>query len=117
MGDSAWFTLAIIALGTFLMRSVPLYWMSRRLDRTNNGKTPSQVPLWLTVMGPMMIAAMFGTSLIPSTPSAITWSATALGATTTLLAWYKTRTLGLPVLVGVVVYGIVVYGVIVWIGG
>jgi branched-subunit amino acid transport protein len=108
MGDSTWLTLAIITLGTYLMRVGPLYWMQRRIKRSDSGNAMAHIPVWLTVMGPVMIAAMFGTSLIPAHPSLITWSATAAGAVATLLAWYKTRTLGLPVLVGVIVYGIVV---------
>ncbi|WP_375749370.1 AzlD domain-containing protein [Vibrio sp. HN007] len=108
MGESTWLALAIIAFGTFLMRVGPLFWMSRRIKRSENGNALAHVPVWLTVMGPVMIAAMFGTSLIPATPSILTWSATAVGAIFTLLAWYKTRTLGVPVLVGVVVYGVIV---------
>ncbi len=112
MGDSTWLALAIIAVGTYLMRVGPTYWMSRRIKRSEKGNALANIPLWLTVMGPVMIAAMFGTSLIPSTLSVITWSATAVGTLATLAVWYKTRTLGLPVLVGVLVYGVVV-----WVGG
>jgi branched-subunit amino acid transport protein len=112
MGDSAWLTLITIALGTYLMRVGPLYWMSHRIKRSDNSSTPGHVPVWLTVMGPVMIAAMFGTSLIPSTPSTLTWLATAIGTVATLLTWYKTRTLGLPIL-----FGVVVYGLIVWLSG
>lgn len=108
MGESTWLTLAIIAFGTFLMRVGPLYWMSQRIKRSESGNALAHIPSWLTVMGPVMIAAMFGTSLIPAHPSITTWSATAIGAVATLLVWYNTRTLGLPVLVGVIVYGIVV---------
>lgn len=109
MGDSTWWALTVIALGTYLMRVGPIYWMRHRIKRSGKGNSLASVPLWLTVMGPVMIAAMFGTSLMPADPSLSTWSATALGTIATLLAWYKTRTLGLPVLAGVVVYGTVVF--------
>lgn len=112
MGELTWLTLIVIAIGTYLMRVAPLYWMSRRLKRSGEGNAMAHIPVWLTVMGPVMIAAMFGTSLIPAEPSLITWLATALGSIITLLVWYKTRTLGLPVLIGVIVYG-----VIVWVAG
>jgi hypothetical protein len=108
MGEYTWVALGIIALGTYLMRVAPIYWMQRRLKHSARGNAMAGVPLWLTVMGPVMIAAMFGTSLIPTTPSVTTWFATAIGTSATLLVWYKTRTLGLPVLAGVVVYGVVV---------
>lgn len=108
MGESTWLALTTIAFGTFLMRVGPLYWMSRRIKRSDNGNALAHIPVWLTVMGPVMIAAMFGTSLMPSTPSITTWSATAVGAVATLIMWYKARTLGLPVLAGIVVYGVVV---------
>lgn len=108
MSESIWIVLAIIAFGTFLMRVGPLYWMLRRIKRSEKDNALENIPVWLSVMGPVMIAAMFGTSLIPSTPSVATWSATAVGAVATLLLWYKTRSLGLPVLAGVVAYGIVV---------
>jgi len=108
MGELTWLTLGIIAVATFLMRTAPLFWMSRRLKRSENGSSLADIPLWLRVMGPMMIAAMFGTSLIPSTLSFNTWLATGLGVIATLLAWYKTRTLGVPVLAGVAVYGLLI---------
>lgn len=108
MGELTWLTLGIIALATFLMRVAPLFWMSRRLKRSSNGSSLADIPLWLRVMGPMMIAAMFGTSLVPATISVSTWMATGAGVLATLLVWYKTRTLGLPVLAGVAVYGLLV---------
>ncbi|MDG3085626.1 AzlD domain-containing protein [Vibrio hannami] len=107
MGDSTWLALAVIAFGTYLMRVAPLYWMSRRIKR-REGNSLANIPVWLTVMGPVMIAAMFGTSLVPAELTTITWTATAIGTIATLLTWYKSRTLGLPVLIGVVVYGVVV---------
>lgn len=107
MGELTWVALAVIAFGTFLMRVGPLYLMSRRIKRNDNGSAPAHIPSWLTVMGPAMIAAMFGTSLIPAAPSLVTWSATVAGTVATLLVWYKTRTLGLPVLAGVVIYGMI----------
>lgn len=108
MNESTWLTLGIIAFGTFLLRVGPLYWMSRRIKRSNGRNALASIPVWLTVMGPVMIAAMFGTSLVPLVPSLTTWSATIVGTIATLLVWYKTRSLGLPVLAGVLLYGIVV---------
>lgn len=109
MDKSLWIALALIAVGTFLMRALPLWWMSRRIADRHNDNMIDNMPIWLSVMGPAMIAAMFGTSVIPSTQSLMSWSATILGVSMTLLVWYWRRSLGIPVFSGVVVYGITVY--------
>lgn len=109
MDKSLWIAMGIIAIGTFLMRALPLLWMSRRITNSHNENMTENMPMWLSVMGPAMIAAMFGTSLIPSTQSLNTWLATILGGLITFLVWYWRRSLGVPVFAGVMVYGIIVY--------
>ncbi|ONN53979.1 branched-chain amino acid ABC transporter [Acinetobacter genomosp. 33YU] len=109
MDKSLWIAMALIAVGTFLMRALPLLWMSRRIADRHNENMIDNMPIWLSVMGPAMIAAMFGTSVIPATPSLMSWLATILGVSMTLLVWYWRRSLGIPVFAGVVVYGITVY--------
>lgn len=109
MDKSLWIAMGFIVIGTFLMRALPLLWMSRRIADSHNENIIDNMPVWLTVMGPAMIAAMFGTSLIPSTQSLMSWLATILGGLITLLVWYWRRSLGIPVFAGVVVYGITVY--------
>ncbi len=108
MINTLWLAIIAIALGTYLMRALPLVWMTRKLDK-NKSNTTEEMPIWLTVLGPAMIAAMFGTSLIPSSQSITTWLATALGALVTAVIWYWKRSLGLPVLIGVMIYGISIY--------
>ncbi|WP_117234677.1 AzlD domain-containing protein [Vibrio maerlii] len=109
MDSSLWIAMAIIAIGTFLMRALPVVWMSRRIERSSKDQNVEGMPLWLSVLGPTMIAAMFGTSLIPSTPSLVSWIATVLGVVVTIGAWYWKRSLGIPVFAGVFAYGLTIY--------
>jgi len=108
MINTLWLAILAIALGTYLMRALPLAWMTRKLAK-NNENTIEEMPIWLTVLGPAMIAAMFGTSLIPASQSVSTWVATSVGAFVTAAVWYWKRSLGLPVLIGVIVYGLSIY--------
>ncbi len=108
MNELSWTTLIIVAIGTYLLRAAPAIFVARRIKRSADNKSLGQIPTWITVMGPVMIAAMFGTSLIPSQPSLVSWLGTLIGTIATLAVWYKTRTLGLPVLIGVVIYGLVI---------
>ncbi len=105
MDKEFWIALIIIAAGTFLMRCLPLLYMQRHLQRKGSGENDGSIPVWLSVLGPMMIAAMLGTSLVPSTSSAAYWLATALGLIVTFCIWKRTRSLGWPILVGVSAFG------------
>ena len=105
MGSELWIALLATALGTFLMRALPLLWMRRHLIRKQASNTLDAMPSWLTVLGPLMIAAMFGVSLVPSSINTATGLATAVGTLATYLVWKRTRSLGWPVFCGVAVYG------------
>lgn len=101
------FAIAIICFGTFLLRCLPMVWMRRRL-KANSSKANQATPLWLQVLGPTMIAAMCGVSLVPTHPSTLLALAAIVGCVTTVLTWWFSRSLALPVLVGVVSYATVV---------
>ena len=105
MGSELWIALLATALGTFLMRALPLLWMRRHLIRKQASNTLDAMPSWLTVLGPLMIAAMFGVSLVPSSINTSTCLSTAVGTLATYLVWWRTRSLGWPVFFGVAVYG------------
>ncbi len=107
MSTEIWLTLVSIAVGTYLIRVVPYVWMQRKQARSHNEGMMAETPDWLTVMGPAMIAAMFGTSLVPAHPTPLAWIASAVGIIATLLVWRKTRSMGLPTFVGVLVFGLV----------
>lgn len=108
MDNSLWLLMLACALGTFLLRALPLIWMRRHLVRRSISNTNEAMPVWLTVLAPTMIAAMFGVSLVPAHPDINSWLATVLGGLCTILVWRRTRSLGWPVCVGVAVYGVVV---------
>lgn len=108
MDKSLWLLMLACALGTFLLRALPLIWMRRHLLRRGAGNGNAAMPVWLTVLAPTMIAAMFGVSLVPVHPMLSSWLATVLGGLCTVLVWRRTRSLGWPVCVGVAVYGGVV---------
>ncbi|QKX18452.1 AzlD domain-containing protein [Microbulbifer sp. YPW1] len=105
MDSELWIALLATAIGTLMMRSLPFLWMQRHLVRKQASDSLDAMPSWLTVLGPLMIAAMFGVSLVPSSGSAEAWSATAIGTLITYLVWKRTQSLGWPVFVGVIVYG------------
>tara|TARA_R110000824_G_scaffold50961_3_gene142154 strand:+ start:196 stop:531 length:336 start_codon:yes stop_codon:yes gene_type:complete len=108
MSTALWLAVVVSALGTLLMRVVPFLWMQRRL---NSAAGINNMPQWLGILGPLMIAAVLGVSIMPVNPSAISWFATAIGLSVTLLVWWKLRSLGWPVAAGVAVYGAVQVGV------
>ena len=85
MDRGLWIALIATAAGTFLMRTRPLVYMQRHLLKQSNKDAAENMPVWLGVLGPSMVAAMFGTSLIPATSGAASWSATALGLIATFL--------------------------------
>lgn len=99
--------LAVLVVGTWLLRALPLWWTRRHLQQRSNAHEPVLLPLWLQVAGPMMIAAMLGVSLVPSTLSWSSVAATIAGVLTTAVVWRYRPSLGWPVLAGVVVFGVV----------
>lgn len=106
MDSGIWTALIAIALGTFAMRVVPLLYM-RRLLESGAENRESAMPLWLRVLGPTMIGAMLGTSLVPGhAGNAASWLATAAGLLATYAVWKKTASLGWPILAGVAAYGV-----------
>ena len=107
MANEIWLAMAVCAVGTFLMRMIPMLWMKRHLIRQQAAAVEASMPLWLTVLAPTMIAAMFGVSLVPANQSVSTWLATAIGILSTLLVWRRTRSLGWPVCIGVLMFGVV----------
>lgn len=107
MDSALWLAVIATAAGTYAMRVVPLLWMQRHLNKHSDKDALEVVPQWLTILGPLMIAAMLGVSLIPKTPDVNGWMMTACGGAMTLLVWWRTRSLGLPVVVGVATYGAV----------
>lgn len=95
--------LVVLALGTYLLRMLPLWWTRRHLNRQAGAGL--QLPLWLTVLGPAMIAAMLGVSLLPANLTAASLLATLFACLSTVLVWRRTRSLGWPVVLGVLCYG------------
>ncbi|WP_299262033.1 AzlD domain-containing protein [uncultured Kushneria sp.] len=107
MNSAIWWTAAATAVGTLLIRMLPLYWMQRRMSCASDIERERPLPTWPGVLAPLMIAALLGLSLVPQPTSALGWSSTAAGSLATLCLWYKTRTLGLPVAAGVAAYTLV----------
>lgn len=104
MSTELWIAVIACALGTLLMRVVPFLWMQRRL---NSDTGINNMPQWLGILGPLMIAAVLGVSIMPVNPSAIAWIATTIGLSVTLAVWSRLRSLGWPVAAGVTVFGLV----------
>ena len=101
-----WIAIVVAAIGTYALRVVPLLWTQRHFNKHKANNTEARLPTWLSVLGPLMIAAMLGASLIPKAPSAASWIATAIGTVVTVLVWRKFKSLGLPVLCGVLSFGL-----------
>ncbi|WP_456269804.1 AzlD domain-containing protein [Kushneria sp. AK178] len=110
MTHAIWLAAGATALGTLLIRMLPLYWMQRRLRRVSAADRAMAMPAWPVVLAPLLIAALMGVSLLPQPDSAVTWGATVAGSVATLALWYRTRTLGLPVAAGVAAYALVLAG-------
>ncbi|MGM0783801.1 MAG: AzlD domain-containing protein [Pseudomonadota bacterium] len=108
MSTALWLAVLASALGTLLMRMLPLLWMQRRLERSDSDDGLDAMPQWLGILGPLMIAAVLGTSLVPTTIDATSWLATAIGVLATLAVWWRLRSLGWPIAAGVAAYGAVV---------
>ncbi|WP_136068876.1 AzlD domain-containing protein [Modicisalibacter radicis] len=107
MSGAMWLAVMAAALGTLALRALPLVWMRRRLRRSEDDPGLDAMPPWLGVLGPLMIAALFGVSLVPQRQDPVGWLATLIGLAVTLMAWRRTRTLGWPVMAGVVAFGLV----------
>ena len=101
-----WIAIVVTAIGTYALRVVPLLWTQRHFNKHKANNTEARLPTWLSVLGPLMIAAMLGASLIPKAPSAASWIATAIGTVVTVLVWRKFKSLGLPVFCGVLSFGV-----------
>ncbi|MDR5899687.1 AzlD domain-containing protein [Halomonas vilamensis] len=111
MSTALWLAVVASALGTLLMRVVPFLWMQRRL---NSESGLNNMPQWLGILGPLMIAAVLGVSIVPVNPSVVSWIATAIGLAVTLLVWSRTRSLGWPVAAGVAGFGMVEIAALAW---
>jgi branched-subunit amino acid transport protein len=83
MSNAIWVAILISAAGTYLMHLLPLLWMQRRLRRWDDEEREA-MPQWLSILGPMMIAAVLGVSLAPGHASIAAWLATAVGVIATL---------------------------------
>ncbi|REC95725.1 AzlD domain-containing protein [Kushneria indalinina] len=108
MNNAIWLAAGATALGTLLIRMLPLYWMQRRRSEASVTEREAAIPAWPGMLAPLMIAALLGISLAPQPGSALTWGATMMGSLATLSGWYTTRSLGLPVAAGVAAYALVV---------
>lgn len=104
MNSAIWWAAVATAVGTLLIRMLPLYLVQWRLSRAFDIERERPLPAWPGVLAPLMIAALLGLSLAPQPGSALGWSSTVVGSIATLCLWYKTRTLGLPVAAGVAAY-------------
>ncbi|WP_244179972.1 AzlD domain-containing protein [Salinicola salarius] len=80
--------------------------LQRRLTRSGENGPVDALPKWLVILGPMIIAAVLGVSLVPRTPDAAGWLATLIGLGVTLAVWRRTRSLGWPVIAGVLTFGL-----------
>ncbi|PRY66606.1 branched-subunit amino acid transport protein AzlD [Vreelandella songnenensis] len=105
MSSALWIAVFASAFGTLLIRVVPFLWMQRRL---NSAAGLNAMPQWLTVLGPLMIAAVLGVSIMPVNPGPASWLATVAGLLATLLVWRRVHSLGWPVAAGVAIFGVVV---------
>ena len=101
-----WIAIVVAAIGTYALREGPLLWTQRHFNKHKANNTEARLPAWLSVLGPLMIAAMLGASLIPKVPSAASWIATAIGTVVTVVVWRKFKSLGLPVFCGVLSFGV-----------
>lgn len=103
MNYEHWIALIVITVITYLMRILPLLIVLRANNKTID------IPTWFNVIGSTMVAAMLGSSLIPSEPTIIHWVASISGGAVTFYVWYLKRSLGLPVFLGVIFYGATLY--------
>ena len=114
MQTDIWVAIILAAIGTYALRVGPLLWTQRHFNKHKASNTEARLPTWLSVLGPLMIAAMLGTSLIPKVPSASSWIATVVGTLVTILVWRKFKSLGLPVFCGVLSFGLALTATLNW---
>ncbi|MCM2972614.1 AzlD domain-containing protein [Larsenimonas suaedae] len=97
--------IVVTALGTWAMRALPLLWMQRRRDSSADptGATP---PIWLVRLGPLLIAGLLGTSLVPTSLDAAHLVPVALGLAATIVCWAWVRGLGWPIMAGVAAFAL-----------
>lgn len=107
MQTELWLGIIIASIGTYGLRVIPLMWTQRHLKKHQCTNNETTLPLWISVLGPLMIAAMLGVSLVPKVTTIESWIGTGVGVLVTITVWRKTRSLGLPVLLGVLAFGIV----------
>lgn len=108
MEVSMWLAFFSIAIGTYLLRALPYLWMKRSLAKRQTEDGIGSMPIWLTILGPTMVAAMFGTSLVPAHSNLVSCLATAIGVLVTYGVWTRTRSMGLPILGGVTAFGMII---------
>jgi len=102
-----WIAIFAAAIGTFALRALPLIWMQRHLRQRDQQGVPDAGPPLFTVLGPTMIAALFGVSLLPVSTTPASTIAVLIGCLSTYLVWRWTQSLGIPVAVGVAAFGVV----------
>lgn len=101
------FAIFACALGTFAMRCIPLIWMHKHLDKQQQTEQKVTTPVWLGLIGSLMIAGMLGASLVPTRVDWVGGLSTLVGVVVTIASWYRFRSLGLPVFLGVLAFGII----------
>ena len=109
MDLSLWLAIGSTAVGTLAMRLVPLIWMRRHLVKHRDKDALEVTPRWLTLLAPLMIAGMLGISLVPKTLDYVAWLSVLIGSLATIVTWKFSRSLGIPVLVGVLAFGLFNY--------
>lgn len=107
MDLSLWMAITATAVGTYAMRLVPMLWMQRHLKKHSDKDSMEVIPHWISILGPLMIAAMLGVSMMPKNPDISSWITTLIGCSATWFTWKYTRSLGLPVAVGVITFGLI----------
>ena len=113
VGMEFWRMLGLLALGTFLLRAIPLLWMLRYL-RAGGHDGVRQPPRWLTVLATHLMAAMLGVFLVPATLTVASVVATLTGGLVAGGVWYVKRSLGWPVVAGVGGYALTLLLVPLW---
>lgn len=106
MSTELWVAVISIGLGTFALRLFPLLWMRHYVEKHADKEALDAIPHWLSILGPLMIAAMLGVSLVPSQQGFLPWLMIMFGCLATTMTWKYTRSIGLPVCAGVLLFGI-----------
>ena len=104
--------LAVIFLGiaTYLSRLLPYLWMRKRLNSSQGTVNQEErIPQSIRVLGPIMIAAMFGMSLLPQEPKTPSLLAAPVACFFIFYIWKKKKSLIFPILGGVASYGLTLF--------